>query len=523
MRVRELLIVVICCSCGRSVLVNDIPDGSTSADARVDVDGDVFDSDVDGEVLDGDVPDGDVLDALSDAARDAEPECRDELVLEFSWPSDGHVTVSGTPVVGELGGGGAPELAFLTVDGGEKFALHILNVLDPESVVSIALDRTMSVESRATPAIADVDSDGQNEVIVVGSSWWPGLVTRRKRVIAAFKPDGTRLWRFINPNWSWGTNGAVSVADLDDDGEPEVVLGSTVLRGRDGTLLSQGPLDTSHGIAVLRTQGPTSCLADIDGDGSWEIVAGRSLFEANGSLRWTAPFEDGFCGVGDFLPQPGREVVLISDGYARILSAVDGELLWQRRLASRARGTGRPPTIADFDGDSYAEFALWAYGGSAVYDATCIDCEEDGVMRILPENVFVQGAFDFNLDGRPELLSGFGTLQVFDLTGDSLARPRYSAVGYSSSPPVIADVDGDGEAELISAGLDRREASPRVKVQVWGHAENGWPATPPVWSQGSFEPSQVNDDGSLSGRSDHRMLRGAQAQPRAGAGNCIDW
>lgn len=88
---------------------------------------------------------------------------------------------------------------------------------------------------------------------------------------------------------------------------------------------------------------------------------------------------------------------------------------------------------------------------------------------------------------------------------------------------MIADVDGDGEAELISAGLDRREASPRVKVQVWGHAENGWPAAPPVWSQGSFEPSQVNDDGSLSGRSDHRMLRGTQAQPRAGAGNCIDW
>jgi hypothetical protein len=46
---------------------------------------------------------------------------------------------------------------------------------------------------------------------------------------------------------------------------------------------------------------PLSIVADLDLDGSPEVIAGRSAYcSLNGSLYWNASINDGFAAIGNF-------------------------------------------------------------------------------------------------------------------------------------------------------------------------------------------------------------------------------
>jgi hypothetical protein len=72
---------------------------------------------------------------------------------------------------------------------------------------------------------------------------------------------------------SWCQTGWYSspaVVDLDDDGQPEVIWGSydlVVLNGSDGSLRARA----ANGSRVW----PGVAVADLTGDGTWELVVGR--------------------------------------------------------------------------------------------------------------------------------------------------------------------------------------------------------------------------------------------------------
>jgi hypothetical protein len=132
--------------------------------------------------------------------------------------------------------------------------------------------RTSAVNSLA---VGDIDNDGLVEIIA--TNFVPGYYSSK---LMAFEHDGTLKWMSPdNPGIivAWG---GPSIADLDNDGIPEIITGATVLNNT-GTLRWKGTGGTGS-----QTWGPLSLIADIDLDGTPEVVAGTTVYRNNGTILW---------------------------------------------------------------------------------------------------------------------------------------------------------------------------------------------------------------------------------------------
>ena len=74
-----------------------------------------------------------------------------------------------------------------------------------------------------------------------------------------------------------------SVADVNADGLPEVIIGNVVLNGQTGALIWDGDVTSATagvdgGVGNNSFLGPASAVADIDGDGIPEVIAGNTVY-----------------------------------------------------------------------------------------------------------------------------------------------------------------------------------------------------------------------------------------------------
>jgi hypothetical protein len=196
----------------------------------------------------------------------------------------------GTPAVGNLAGGPAPEIVAAGVDG-RVYAWSARGRPVPGFPVRIDLHRPgtdgkLDPAIYASPALADLDRDGRLDIVV-------GAADQR---VYAWDGRGRRL-----PGWPVlardGRDGDVAkilsspaVGDLDGDGSPDVVEGTAEVYG--GTPASSGrvhawdargrpkrgwpvePAGLSADSIPLAGEGvPASpVLADVDGDGRDEVA-----------------------------------------------------------------------------------------------------------------------------------------------------------------------------------------------------------------------------------------------------------
>jgi len=216
-----------------------------------------------------------------------------------------------------------------------------------------------------------------------------------------------------------------AIADLDNDGKQEIVVldGNTVSDGKtnlyvihhDGRIASEWgwPRDIGGGPFSGRSA-PAIADLDKDSDNGLEIVIGNKFaFHYNGVpvTGWPNPlFKDldnseAAVLLYDIDADGGLEAIVPAYGKMYALRA-DGTVYWSRSIAS-AYTTGLSACVADLNGDGKKEIAyldpsysvyLWDYQGNLLSGwPKAIDARTEGVSSV--------AAGDINNDNLPELIA----------------------------------------------------------------------------------------------------------------------
>ena len=345
----------------------------------------------------------------------------------------------------------------------------------------------------ASPAVADLDGDGQAEVI--GGSY---------DVVSLNGATGSLEWRGPGSNRVWP---GVVVADLTGDGTLEVVTG-----GSSGRLTVYGRLGNVLWTADPFAGGEVRTLAvdDLENDGQLEIIVGRasggatrqlSVYEPNGSVRpgWPAR-RDGEPGYGWGMYNENVAVAdMNGDGFKEVFGPTDTHY-----ITALDRGGNQLPASA-----VYGAGKVWSQVG--VHVSHAVDLRGYANCGVEHRPNFADSApivADLNADGTPEMVVvgnvyNCGTAPYTSLYHMpfllKLDRTRWSGSGFDwtaipspgpgSGPrsedynviqsalpnPVAADLDGDGRLEVLFPSYDGK-----LHAYWLDKTEHGsWPYTVP--------------------------------------------
>jgi uncharacterized repeat protein (TIGR01451 family) len=324
----------------------------------------------------------------------------------------------------------------------------------------------------SSPAVADLDNDGAPEVIASpyslyalngengtvqwevdppGGRTWPGVVVadmdnngdlevavaQGSGYLTVYDHLGNQVWnRHPETNELRG----LSAYDLDADGTLELVVTATgdelntYVYEHDGSLRHGWPQlnnDSGYGWGIYNDN---AAIGDLDGDGLGELVIPSDVhyinaYEANGVQIPAHPMYggDGWGKVGIW---ESLEVEL--RGW--------GECNGVRAESYRTNFADGPAVIADVNGDGVNE---------VVVTGNVYDCHAG-----YPPSRYI-GVYIFNADRSRFNEDGFDWQTVPVDTGAPLSED-YNVIESALPNPVVADLDGDGRAELLFPSYDGR-------------------------------------------------------------------
>lgn len=323
----------------------------------------------------------------------------------YAFKGDGSIlfskSVSGTillpPTVADLDNDGIPEIILNT--GGIPNAGRVY-LIDPTGADlpgwPLNFNNNWMINA---PAVADLDGDGILDIIT------GERVTGSQGFVHAIKMDGSPL----NSNWPVEINATPgftpSIADMDNDGNLDVVIAGSssgmYIFDNQGQLFPGFPVFDPN--VSYSYQSPI--LADLDGDGDLEIIGsnhgnspGFYVMEHDGNYKTGWPVS-----LGGWTYSP--PTVLDFDGNGSF------EIFMSDRVTSSTPGVELPVIYGfDPDGNNLPNFPIEKYGGTEGV-LSIADVNNDGILDIIFPSVMTDAQGNgyihaFSLDGSGEV-AGF--------------------------------------------------------------------------------------------------------------------
>jgi len=433
-----------------------------------------------------------------------------------AWIAGSGLVSTAAPAVADLDGDGRPEViasfygAFELL-AGSSADLYVLRG-DSGSVIWKTTNETFGYGT--SPAVADLDGDGSPEILMV-REYQNSLYGVGDYTLAAYSATGTQVWEsehFEGMDFDYAT--AISVSDMDHDGSPEIVAGRVIFNS-DGSTRGVGAYGRgSYGITNIGgytiSESSVSAIADLNLDGVEEVIVGNAFYTPDGGIINADPAaDDAMVGIANLDDDPEGEVIAVTGNTVRAIDT-DFRVMWgPKRIASA--NIVSPPAIGDIDGDGYPEIIV--AGGNELY-ALNHDGTEAWRANVTDETG-ASGAsiFDFEADGMPEVVYiDEVQLVAYDgLTGEIRFQTDKHASPTMMEYPVIADVDADGHAEILVP-----HAGQGYALSMYEDALDSWAPTRQVWNQHGYNITNINDDLSVPvdavpGFTTHNLWHGAES------------
>ena len=425
-----------------------------------------------------------------------------------------NVNSMSTPMIGDVDGDGVPEIVAMRYESLSCYesttsAFHIFDGRDGTLKRTIAVP-TVSVAGQCM-SMCDADRNGSAELYFIAED---GYLYSYDLV------GGGELWRTPFP---LDARYIVMSADINADGRAEIVCGPYIFDAITGTLLLQGTLEADgkgYGSypACWGRVWYMQALIDIDFDGKLEICAGNTIYKplitntaGTAGNTWSVLRQanadarirhfDGQTFVADFDNDGDADICVI--GYSRSSTYVD-VYVWDGQSPAiighygfagyGGYGGALSPSIpfaGDLDGNGTPEIIFNMMDGMRAFTYDPTQEEHIRLMHYATRFGETSGftVFDFNQDGREEIVYR-NTSQMFIVDGATLAdlcAPISISSGTVVEYPTVADVDGDGHAEIIICH--------NQSVSAFGSAQQGaWGSARRVWNQWAYSSVNINED-----------------------------
>jgi gliding motility-associated-like protein len=447
----------------------------------------------------------------------------DTFSMNLAWTQP-DVPNNQVPMVADVDGDCIPDIVTVNFS---RTAIRVYNSSDGTIKYSYPLN--IGVYSQL--ALGDVDEDGMAEIFVNGN-----IVLTPTLIRLDYDSGSNSLVNTWNADTPTDTNSSTpsanfspSLADFNFDGKPEVYIGNQVFDSATGLQLvfggngnNQGtyPLGSSNFMTSVSIAGDVLEDAACPDCAGLELVAGGQVY-AISINSYTDPSQntiqvvrdlgtpDGATRLADFDRDGDLDAVV---SYMTSFTSGDHLMVWDLQTESYIGNAIDdlpnqnfnerigPPTIGDVDGDGWPEIIIatsfnftvvedYLNGGGAAWGntpatikATLPTSDQSGATGITVS--------DLNGDGAVEILyRDMSDLRVFDQDLNVLSSFACNS-GTATEYPVIADIDGDEETELLctcqGSGLN-----------VFTSANLPWVRTRKIWNQFNYFVVNVNDDGSV--------------------------